>query len=86
MRYDASLGRYRHSANIALSQGMVTALAAANGTLTVYTGGTGYDKTKESFTVIARLSMAVRLTPTSIRTSLQLASPSLMVVLAPIRL
>ena len=51
MRYDASLGRYRHSANIALSQGMVTALAAANGTLTVYTGGTGYDKTKESFTV-----------------------------------
>lgn len=51
MRYDASLGRYRHSANIALSQGMVTALAAANGTLTVYTGGTGYDKAKESFTV-----------------------------------
>jgi lipoprotein len=51
MSYDASLGRYRHSANVGLSQGMVTALAAANGTLTVYTGGTGYDKTKESFTV-----------------------------------
>lgn len=51
MSYDASLGRYRHSANIGLSQGMVTALAAANGTLTVYTGGTGYDKAKESFTV-----------------------------------
>ena len=51
MSYDASLGRYRHSANVGLSPGMVTALAAANGTLTVYTGGTGYDKTKESFTV-----------------------------------
>ena len=51
MSYDASLGRYRHSANVGLSSGMVTALAAANGTLTVYTGGTGYDKTKESFTV-----------------------------------
>ena len=51
MSYDASLGRYRHSANIGLSQGMVTALAAANGTLTVYTGGTGYDASKESFTV-----------------------------------
>ena len=51
MSYDASLGRYRHSANVGLSQGMVTALASANGTLTVYTGGTGYDKAKESFTV-----------------------------------
>ena len=51
MSYDASLGRYRHSANVGLSQGMVTALAAANGTLTVYTGGTGYDASKESFTV-----------------------------------
>ena len=51
MSYDASLGRYRHSANVGLSSGMVTALAAANGTLTVYTGGTGYDKAKESFTV-----------------------------------
>lgn len=51
MSYDASLGRYRHSANVGLSQGMATALASANGTLTVYTGGTGYDKTKESFTV-----------------------------------
>ena len=51
MSYDASLGRYRHSANVGLSSGMVTALAAANGTLTVYTGGTGYDETKESFTV-----------------------------------
>ena len=51
MSYDTSLGRYRHSANVGLSQGMVTALAAANGTLTVYTGGTGYDETKESFTV-----------------------------------
>ena len=51
MSYDASLGRYRHNANVGLSSGMVTALAAANGTLTVYTGGTGYDKAKESFTV-----------------------------------
>ncbi|MBF1309583.1 MAG: hypothetical protein HXN00_09145 [Porphyromonadaceae bacterium] len=51
MSYDSSLGRYRHSANVGLSQGMATALASANGTLTVYTGGTGYDKTKESFTV-----------------------------------
>lgn len=51
MRYDASLGRYRHSANVSLSSGMVSALAAANGTLTVYTGGTGYDASKESFTV-----------------------------------
>ena len=51
MRYDASLGRYRHSANVGLSSGMATALAAANGTLTVYTGGTGYDASKESFTV-----------------------------------
>ena len=51
MSYDASLGRYRHSANVGLSSGMVTALAAANGTLTVYTGGTGYDASKESFTV-----------------------------------
>lgn len=51
MSYDASLGRYRHSANVGLSSGMVTALATANGTLTVYTGGTGYDKAKESFTV-----------------------------------
>ena len=51
MSYDASLGRYRHSANVGLSSGMATALASSNGTLTVYTGGTGYDKTKESFTV-----------------------------------
>ena len=51
MSYDASLGRYRHSANVGLSSGMATALAAANGTLTVYTGGTGYDASKESFTV-----------------------------------
>ena len=51
MSYDASLGRYRHNANVGLSSGMATALASANGTLTVYTGGTGYDKTKESFTV-----------------------------------
>ena len=51
MRYDASLGRYRHSANVSLSSGMVSALAAANGTLTVYTGGAGYDASKESFTV-----------------------------------
>ena len=51
MSYDASLGRYRHSANVALSSGMATALASANGTLTVYTGGTGYDASKESFTV-----------------------------------
>ena len=51
MSYDASLGRYRHSANVGLSSGMATALASANGTLTVYTGGTGYDASKESFTV-----------------------------------
>ena len=51
MSYDASLGRYRHSANVGLSSGMVSALASANGTLTVYTGGTGYDASKESFTV-----------------------------------
>lgn len=51
MSYDASLGRYRHSANVGLSSGMATALASSNGTLTVYTGGTGYDETKESFTV-----------------------------------
>lgn len=51
MRYDASLGRYRHSANVGLSSGMVSALASSNGTLTVYTGGTGYDASKESFTV-----------------------------------
>ena len=51
MSYDASLGRYRHSANVALSSGMATALSSANGTLTVYTGGTGYDASKESFTV-----------------------------------
>lgn len=51
MTYDAALGRYRHNTNVALPAGLVTALAAANGTLTVYTGGTGYDKTKESFTV-----------------------------------
>ena len=51
MSYDASLGRYRHSANVGLSSGMATALASANGTLTVYTGGTGYDASTESFTV-----------------------------------
>ena len=51
MSYDASLGRYRHSANVGLSTGMATALASSNGTLTVYTGGTGYDASKESFTV-----------------------------------
>ena len=51
MSYDASLGRYRHSANVGLSSGMATALASANGTVTVYTGGTSYDETKESFTV-----------------------------------
>ena len=51
MSYDASLDRYRHSANVGLSSGMATALASASGTLTVYTGGTGYDASKESFTV-----------------------------------
>ena len=51
MSYDASLDRYRHSANVGLSSGMATALASSNGTLTVYTGGTGYDASKESFTV-----------------------------------
>lgn len=51
MTYDASLGRYRHNTDVALPAGLATALASANGTLTVYTGGTGYDETKESFTV-----------------------------------
>ena len=51
MTYDASLGRYRHNTDVALPAGLATALASANGTLTVYTGGTSYDETKESFTV-----------------------------------
>lgn len=51
MTYDAALGRYRHNTNVALPAGLASALASANGTLTVYTGGTGYDETKESFTV-----------------------------------
>jgi len=51
MTYDAALGRYRHNTNVALPAGLATALASANGTVTVYTGGTSYDETKESFTV-----------------------------------
>lgn len=51
MTYEAALGRYRHNTNVALPAGLATALASANGTVTVYTGGTSYDETKESFTV-----------------------------------
>ena len=51
MTYEAPLGRYRHNTDVALPSALATALASANGTVTVYTGGTGYDKTKESFTV-----------------------------------
>lgn len=51
MTYDAALGRYRHNTNVALPAGLASALASANGTVTVYTGGTSYDETKESFTV-----------------------------------
>lgn len=51
MTYDASLGRYRHNTDVALPAGLASALASANGTVTVYTGGTSYDETKESFTV-----------------------------------
>ena len=51
MTYEAPLGRYRHNTNVALPAGLATALASANGTVTVYTGGTGYDATTESFTV-----------------------------------
>ena len=51
MTYEAALGRYRHNTNVALPAGLASALASANGTVTVYTGGTSYDETKESFTV-----------------------------------
>ena len=51
MTYEAPLGRYRHNTDVALPSALATALASANGTVTVYTGGTGYDKAKESFTV-----------------------------------
>ena len=51
MTYEAPLGRYRHNTDVALPSALATALASANGTVTVYTGGTGYDETKESFTV-----------------------------------
>lgn len=51
MTYEAPLGRYRHNTNVALPSALATALASANGTVTVYTGGTGYDATTESFTV-----------------------------------
>lgn len=51
MTYEAPLGRYRHNADISLPTGLASALASANGTVTVYTGGTGYDATTESFTV-----------------------------------
>lgn len=51
MTYEAPLGRYRHNTDVALPSALATALASANGTVTVYTGGTGYDATTESFTV-----------------------------------
>ncbi|MBF1374327.1 MAG: hypothetical protein HXN15_03645 [Porphyromonadaceae bacterium] len=51
MTYEEPLGRYRHDKNISLSSALASALSSSNGTVTVYTGGTGYDETKESFTV-----------------------------------
>ena len=51
MTYEAPLGRYRHNTDVALPSALATALASAKGTVTVYTGGTGYDATTESFTV-----------------------------------
>ncbi len=51
MTYDTGLGRYRHDANISLSSALSSALASSNGTVTVYTGGTSYDATTESFKV-----------------------------------
>ena len=51
MTYEEPLGRYRHDKNISLSSALASALGSSNGTVTVYTGGTGYDATTESFTV-----------------------------------
>ena len=51
MTYEEPLGRYRHRAEVALSQAMANALSSSNGTVTIYTGGTGYDATTESFKV-----------------------------------
>lgn len=51
MTYEAPLGRYRHNTDVALPSALATALASANGTVTIYTGGTGYDATTESFKV-----------------------------------
>ena len=51
MTYEAPLGRYRHNTDVALPSALATALASANGTVTVYTGGTSYDTTTESFKV-----------------------------------
>ena len=51
MTYEEPLGRYRHDENISLSSALASALASSNGTVTVYTGGTSYDATTESFKV-----------------------------------
>ena len=51
MTYEAPLGRYRHNTDVALPSALATALASANGTVTIYTGGTGYDAATESFKV-----------------------------------
>ena len=51
MTYEEPLGRYRHDANISLSSALASALSSSNGTVTVYTGGTSYDATTESFKV-----------------------------------
>ena len=51
MTYEEPLGRYRHNANISLSSALASALSSSNGTVTVYTGGTSYDTTTESFKV-----------------------------------
>lgn len=51
MTYEEPLGRYRHDKNISLSSALSSALSSSNGTVTVYTGGTSYDTTTESFKV-----------------------------------
>ena len=51
MTYEEPLGRYRHDKNISLSSALASALSSSNGTVTVYTGGTSYDTTTESFKV-----------------------------------
>lgn len=51
MTYEEPLGRYRHDKNISLSSALASALGSSNGTVTVYTGGTSYDATTESFKV-----------------------------------